>query len=236
MAPLQFGSLVFDYQVIDVIGPTDLLTSSCNELAHLLQEFLPVDPEVLERAPSFNFHHIGLTRDPVHLMTSAVTIVPTTTVEECPELDFLLIGGPNPIGFELHPKYADFIRNHVAQGKTLFTNCTGAIVAALAGVLDGKSATVNNVEYNWAKKQFPKVNWTKSSKWIIDGNIWTASGALAGMDMFSYWLEKNYGLAVLTLGALGLDYEPRDVAGLFRVLPKRFDASGNQISTHVFPE
>jgi len=40
----------------------------------------------------------------------------------------------------------------------------------------------------------------------------------------------------MKLGALGLDYEPRDIDGLFTVLEIRFDAGGRQISTHVFPE
>lgn len=111
--------------------------------------------------------------------------------------------------------------------------CTGAFVAALAGVLDGKNATINHVEYEWVKKRFPQVKWTME-QWVVDGNIWTGSGAVAGMDMVSHWIKENYGLDVLTAGALGLDFEPRDVDGLFTVLPKRYDANGKQISTHVY--
>ncbi|KAJ9611804.1 hypothetical protein, variant [Exophiala oligosperma] len=235
MAPLNIGILVYDYQAIDIIGPTDLLNSSSKVLAERLRTFIPVDDEVIEQAPDFIFHHIGLTREPVRLLTSALTIVPSTTVHECPELDFLLIGGPAPVRFQLAEEYADFIRRHVASGKLTFSTCTGAAVLAAAGVLDGKSATINNIEYDWVKKRYPRVNWTKERKWIIDGNIWTAGGAVAGMDMFSHWLKENYGLSVLTNGALGLDYEPRDYDGLFTVLPKRYDDEGEQISTHHVP-
>jgi transcriptional regulator GlxA family with amidase domain len=236
MAALNFGSLVFDYQAIDVLGPTDLLNSSSKALAKLLKEyFIPYEDEVIERAPDFNFHHIGLTLEPVQLLTSAVTVVPTTTIDDCPELDILLVGGPNILGFKFPDKFANFIRRHVAAGKILFTTCTGAGAVAATGVLDGKNATVNNVEYDWCRKNYPKVKWTKKQKWIVDGNIWTASGAVAGMDMVSHWLKENYGLAVLTHGALGLDYEPRDANGLFNVLPKRYDEHGNQIATHHVP-
>ncbi|KAK4942067.1 hypothetical protein LTR10_018103 [Elasticomyces elasticus] len=236
MAPLQFGSLVYNYQAIDVIGPTDLLNSASKALAKSLQKFIPIEDEVIERAPDFVFHHIGLTLEPVQLLSSAITIVPTTTVEECPELDCLLIGGPAPVGFQLPDKYADFIRRHVAAGKIVFSTCTGAAVLAAAGVLDGKAATINIVEYDWVRKQFPRVKWTKEQKWVIDGNIWTAQGAVAGMDMFAYWLKENYGLKVLTNGALGLDYEPRDSNGLLNVLPKRYDEDGKQIATHHIPQ
>ncbi len=234
MAPIHVGCPLYNYQAIDVVGPIDLLNSATKKMMKLLKVFCPVDDAVFDRAPEFIFHHIGITRDPVDFLTSNITIVPTTTVDDCPELDMLILGGPDPIGFQLHPKFADLVRSHVASGKLLFTNCTGASVAASTGVLDGKNATVNHMEYQYIKKQYPNVKWTNEKKWVVDGNIWTASGAVAGMDMFSHWLKENFGLGVLTSGALGLDYEPRDVDGLFTVLPKRYDSDGKQISTHVF--
>jgi transcriptional regulator GlxA family with amidase domain len=235
MAPVHIGSLVYDYQAIDVIGPFDLLNSSSKGLAKLLQDYIPIDDEVLKQAPEFVFHHIGLTLEPVRLLTSEVTIVPSTTVDECPELDLLLLGGPAPDEFKLPAKYADFIRRHAAAGKTIFTTCTGAAVLAATGVLDGRKATINNVEYDWTRKAFPRVKWTKEQKWVVDGNLWTGSGAVAGMDMIAHWLLENYGLKVLTNGALGLEYEPRDINGLYNVLPKRYDENGKQIATHHVP-
>lgn len=55
------------------------------------------------------------------------------------------------------------------------------------------------------------------------------------MDMFLHWLKENYGLSVVTNGALGLDYEPRDYDGLFTVLTRRYDDEGEQICTHHVP-
>jgi transcriptional regulator GlxA family with amidase domain len=235
MPPFHIGALVFDYQAIDVIGAFDLLNSSGKGILNAINYFTPVDEKVLSRAPEFVFHHIGETLEPVNLLSSSVTIVPTTTIEECPELDALLIGGPNPVGFKLSKKYAEYIRRHVAAGKLLFTTCTGSSVVASTGVLDGKSATINNIEYAHTKKQYPKVNWTKEKKWIVDGNIWTGSGAVAGMDMMAHWLKENYGLGVLTAGAAGLDFEPRDVqGGLDTVLEQRYDEGGKRLSPHEF--
>ncbi|KAI0442334.1 class I glutamine amidotransferase-like protein [Xylaria telfairii] len=230
---ITFGALVYNYQAIDVIGTTDLLNSAGRDILDALKVYAPIDESTFSRAPEIVFHHIGLSKEPVTLLSSNLTLVPTTTVNECPELDILLLGGPNPVDFELDPKYAEFIRRHVAAGKLLFTTCTGAFVAALAGVLDGKNATINHVEYQWVKKRFPQVKWTMK-QWVVDGNIWTGSGAVAGMDMMSHWIKENYGLDVLIAGALGLDFEPRDVDGLFTVLPKRYDANGKQISSHVY--
>lgn len=235
MAPIHVGCPIYDYQAIDVVGLTDLLNSSSKLVLQLIGEYGPVDNAALARAPEFVFHQIGAeTRDPVTLLSSSLTLVPTTTVAECPALDILILGGPNPANFALDPQFAELVRRHVAAGKLLFTNCTGAAVAASTGVLDGRRATVNHVEYEYVAKRYPAVQWTRDVKWVVDGNVWTASGAVAGMDMVSHWLKENFGLDVLTYGAKGLDYEPRDVDGLLTVLPKRYDADGKQISTHVF--
>jgi transcriptional regulator GlxA family with amidase domain len=69
----------------------------------------------------------------------------------------------------------------------------------------------------------------------VDGNIWTGSGAVAGMDMIAHWLKENYGLDVLMAGAAGLDFEPRDVqGGLDTVLEQRHDKRGKRLSPHEF--
>ncbi|KAL7940240.1 class I glutamine amidotransferase-like protein [Trichoderma barbatum] len=234
MATIHVGTLAFAYQIMDSAGPTDLLCSANRSALQALTKYGPIDEELISRAPQFVFHQIGVNRDPVFLGSSQLIILPTTTVDECPELDILLVPGPYLGNFELHPKHADFICRHVAAGKLLWTTCTGASVVASTGVLDGKRATVNNVEYNWVRKRWPKVKWTREKKWIIDGNIWTGSGAYAGTDMVAHWLNENYGLDLLIQAANSLDYEARDADGLYTVFPQRCDSQGNKLSTHVF--
>ncbi|KAL3455336.1 putative thij/pfpi [Aspergillus heterothallicus] len=235
MAPIHVGTLVFDYQAIDIIGPCDVLNSSSRHLLQAINRYTPVDPATIAKAPEFVFHHIGETLDPVLLLTSTFTVVPTATPDDVPELDILIVGGDSPAYTHLPPKLQQLIRAHVAAGKLLFTTCTGSAVVAAAGALDGKNATVNNLEIEFIKQTYPKVKWTTAKKWIIDGNIWTGSGAVAGMDMVAHWVKENFGLEVLTAACLSLDYEPRDQDGLFTVLPARFDEKGNRVSTHVFP-
>ncbi|KAL4811754.1 class I glutamine amidotransferase-like protein [Aspergillus spinulosporus] len=234
MAPITVGALLFNYQAIDVIGPFDLLNSAGKALLTSLSHYTTVSSETIAKAPEFVFHHIGETLEPMTL-TSGVTLVPTTTVNDAPELDILLIGGDNPNRSNIPESFKEFIRRHVASGKLLFTNCTGAAVVAQTGVLDGKAATVNKIEFNWIKQKYPAVKWTKAKNWVVDGNIWTGSGAVAGMDMVAHWIKENYGLDVLTEAARSLDFEPRDVDGLFTVLPPRFDANGRRVASHVFP-
>jgi transcriptional regulator GlxA family with amidase domain len=232
---IHFGSLVYEYQTMDIAGPFDFINLASRHVAEYGYSHGAVSKETVDKSPSFVFHHIAETLEPVKLMTSGFMITPTDTLDDHPELDYLLIGGPMPETFEFAPKYVDFIKQHHAAGKTIFTTCTGASALASTGILDGKNATVNNVEYNWITKKYPNVNWSKDKKWVIDGNIWTGGGVVAGMDMFAHWLEKTYGKDVMIAAAMQLDFEPRDINGMIGVVPLRYDASGKQISTTVFP-
>ncbi|KAF5548738.1 hypothetical protein FNAPI_8178 [Fusarium napiforme] len=206
MATVQFGILAFAYQVIDASGPMDLLGSANKSAFRINREYGPVGDELISQAPQFTFHHIGVTKDPVKLGTGQMTIMPTTT---------------------------DLISETSICTQSMPTSSANILVAS-TGVLNGKTATVNNIEFEWVRNRWPQVNWTREKKWIIDGNIWTGSGAVAAMDMVAYWLKENYGLPVLIQASSTLDYEPRGEDGLFNVLPQRCDSKGEKISTHVF--
>lgn len=119
--------------------------------------------------------------------------------------------------FQLSPEFANFIKKHVAAGKGIFCTCTGAFAIASSGVLNGKKATTNHGMLEEAKKARPEVAWEKK-QWVVDGNIWTAGGACAGMDMMAHWVMENYGVDLAKFGFQGLDFVPRDVEGKHIVL------------------
>uniref|UniRef100_A0A8H7NGX8 DJ-1/PfpI domain-containing protein n=1 Tax=Bionectria ochroleuca TaxID=29856 RepID=A0A8H7NGX8_BIOOC len=231
---LTVGTLAYGYQAIDAFGLLDVLSSGSDIFVNDLELFHAVNPIAKGKAPKVVFHHVGLNREPIQALTTGLTLVPTCTVDDAPDFDILLVPGPNPYGFELDPRFKELIHRQVASGRLLFTNCTGACIAAQAGVLDGKKATVNHAFLKWAAKEYPNVNWTAEAQWVVDGNVWTAAGAVAGMDMAAHWLKENYGKEVMTLSAMNLDFEPRDVKGVLNVIPQRYDAEGKQTASHVF--
>lgn len=140
-----------------------------------------------------------------------VMIRPSTTCDTCPELDYLLVGGPDPFTFKLSDRFTSFLQAHVAANKILFTTCTGAFAVASSGILDGKNATVNHGVIDLAKQKFPNVKWDKDLQWVVDGNIWTSGGAYAGADMMARWVVENYGQEIANVGFEALDFQPRDV-------------------------
>ena len=169
--------------------------------------------ELAKKGLDIEFHHIGLTMEPI-LHTAGFKSYPTTTIHDCPKLDYLLIGGPCPHYLMNIPESVlAFIRTRIEEVQTLFTTCSGGMVAAAAGVLNGKKATTNHGFIPMAMKTMPQVKWDKKKQWVIDGKFWTAGGACAGMDMFAHWVTERCGREVAEAGYLSLDYEPRDVDG-----------------------
>jgi len=114
MAPIQFGILMVPYQTLDVAAPLDVLTSCSKDGLKEMEAFgWPGTAGITEKAIDIKFHHINDTMDPV-TMTGGVKILPTTTIDNCPELDYLLVGGPDPVNYQLSEAFADFLRKHVS--------------------------------------------------------------------------------------------------------------------------
>ena len=200
--------------MLDVAGPIDILGCASQEVLKLVEPF-GIPPELISKGIDIQFHYIGETLSPV-TVSAGLKVAPTVTYDTCPKLDYLLIGGPDPSFFQnISPKLTQFVQERTKEVKTLFTTCTGAMVAAAVGVLDGMNATTNHGAIPMSQQMFPKVKWTNEKQWVVDGNgkFWTSGGASAGMDMFAHWVMENYGRDVAETALMGLDFEPRDVRG-----------------------
>ncbi|KAF4634786.1 hypothetical protein G7Y89_g3312 [Cudoniella acicularis] len=210
MASIQFGILMVPYQTIDAAGPTDILFCCSRALISQYENAsLPGFSGLSEKAIPIEFHYINETLDPVTL-SSNFKALPSTTCDDCPPLDYLLIGGPDMLTFQLSPRFEKFIQEHVKAGKGIFTTCTGGFAIASSGVLDGKRATTNHGALEMAMQAVPNVKWVKE-QWVQEGNIWTAGGACAGMDMMAHWVVENYGMEIAKIAFGLLDFQPRDV-------------------------
>ncbi len=87
------------------------------------------------------------------------TVVPTHTYADNPPIDVLLVpGGAASRSPDLGPEI-EYIRKIFPRLKYLITICTGAGIAAQAGVLDGYRATTNKAAWNTMVAMGPKVKW-----------------------------------------------------------------------------
>jgi putative intracellular protease/amidase len=111
-------------------------------------------------------------------------VVTDCSLSDCPHLDVLLI--PGGLGTRMqvgNKELIDFIRERAEKATMVCSICTGSVLLAEAGLLDGKKATTNKRAFNWAKNGWDKVLWQESARWQRDGKFITSSGVSAGTDL-----------------------------------------------------
>lgn len=71
--------------------------------------------------------------------------------------------------------------------------CTGAMLLARTGLLDGRKATTH---WKWCEilaKKYPKIDVNPDPIFVRDGNVCTSAGITAGMDLSLALVEEDFG-------------------------------------------
>lgn len=117
----------------------------------------------------------------------ASSMGPRTAVDDrfgARDYDLLLIPGGSGTRTEVtNEPLLNWLTNTAAKAEITTSVCTGSALLACAGLLDDRSATTNKNAFDWVAKHGPETNWQRSARWVEDGDIFTASGVSAGIDM-----------------------------------------------------
>ena len=95
----------------------------------------------------------------------------------------LIPGGPGTRTELANPAVLDWLKTASAKAEITMSVCTGSVLLARAGLLDGRRATSNKMSFAWVQEQGPDVDWVAEARWVEDGRLFTSSGVSAGMDM-----------------------------------------------------
>ena len=85
----------------------------------------------------------------------------------------------------------NFVKRAAESCDLILSVCTGALILAAAGILDGRKATTHWQALN-ELKAFPKVT-VEHQRYIRDGKIITSAGVSAGIDMALYIIKELHG-------------------------------------------
>jgi transcriptional regulator GlxA family with amidase domain len=157
---------------------------------------------------------LGPTCSPV-ISFEGVSTNPRKTFDDCPKLDVLFVpGGSNPVEVIVaHPRgernpYLEFLNNQAADAKLVCSVCTGALLLAAAGLLDGHTVTTH-----WAYKDvlrlFPCHVVDDYRRYVQSGNRITGGGISSGLDESFYIVSQLYGLGVARDCQLKMQYHPQ---------------------------
>lgn len=91
------------------------------------------------------------------------------------------------------PGLIDYVRWAVPRTRRIASICTGALILAEAGLLDGRRATTHWNYANQLKGRYPRIKVEEDRIFIKDGPIWTSAGMSAGLDLALALVEDDLG-------------------------------------------
>jgi transcriptional regulator GlxA family with amidase domain len=168
---------------LDVVGPLEILATTGYFAA---DDARPYDIAVVaENAGTV-------------IASSGLAITATLSFEDVladdRDIDTLMIaGGHGSSAAMKHPPLVAFLRAAAPRARRVASICTGALLLAEAGLLDGRRASTH---WFWCPKletDYPHVEVDRDAIYVRDGNIWTSAGVTSGMDLALALIEDDLG-------------------------------------------
>jgi putative intracellular protease/amidase len=163
--------------------------------------------EVLSRLPGAEVVFVGFEPGPVRTDTRMLALYADAALEDLPEPDIVVHPGGFGTRRLMHDeRMLDWLRR--AHETTTWTTsvCTGSLVLAGAGLLDGLDATTH-----WAARDILEERGARyvPERFVEQGKIVTAAGVSAGIDMALHLAARIAGDDVAQAIQLSIEYDPQ---------------------------
>lgn len=164
--------------------------------------------EVLAHLPGATIHWVGLETGVVRTEEGAgVGINVDELIEDVPNPDVIVVpGGRGEADLRASERFMAWLKAAHETSTWTTSVCTGSLVLAAAGILDGKKATSH-----WlALDQLPQWGAEPTLERVVEqGKVITAAGASSGIDMALQLAAKIGGDFVAQTIQLGIEYDPQ---------------------------
>ncbi|MBF9069210.1 GlxA family transcriptional regulator [Streptacidiphilus fuscans] len=124
------------------------------------------------------------------------TLTGVAGLDATEDADTVIVPNRPDVETPRHPAVLDAVRRAHARGARLIGFCSGAFTLAEAGVLDGRRATAH---WQWAdsfRAMFPAVHLESDVLFVDDGDILTAAGSAAALDLGLHVVRRDHGAEV----------------------------------------
>jgi transcriptional regulator GlxA family with amidase domain len=163
--------------------------------------------EVLSRVPGANVTFVAEDLEPRRTDSGRLALTADATLAELAHPEIVLVpGGPGQMGQMDPGPLHDWLRAAHETSTWTVSVCTGSLILAAAGLLDGKRATSH-----WlALERLGELGAVPvAERTVFDGKLVTAAGISAGIDMALALAARIAGERVAESIQLTLEYEPR---------------------------
>jgi putative intracellular protease/amidase/YHS domain-containing protein len=154
-----------------------------------------------QRMP-FQLYTVAATAKPIRA-SGGMKIVPDYTFANAPSPKVIVI----PAQGDDSPAVLDWIRKASQTADVTMSVCTGALLLAKTGLLDGKTATTHHNSYKIFERQFPKITLKRGARFVEAGNLASAGGLTSGMDLAMRVVERYFGREVAETNAYYMEYQ-----------------------------
>jgi transcriptional regulator GlxA family with amidase domain len=174
--------------------------------------------------PGLSYETVSFDREPV-LLANGLEVVPGKRFDEVSKVDVLLVpGGPGWRAAANDARVLAFVRR-VAPDALVCSVCTGAMILAQAGVLDGLRATTkfevvppeaSPLDELW--QRYPAIR-SEPALVVDNGRVVTGGGVTLCIDAVLYLLEKRFGKQAAHEVARIMEYGAARAANAQRFAP-----------------
>jgi transcriptional regulator GlxA family with amidase domain len=163
--------------------------------------------EVLRSVPGWEVRFVGAAKGNVRTDSGALGLSVDYTLEEVREPDIVLVpGGEGSEAAMVDETVLDWLRAVDRSTKWTTSVCTGSLVLAAAGLLDGRRATSHWLYLERLGRMGAD---PVGGRFVVDGKVVTAAGVSAGIDMALHLVGLEAGPEVAQAIQLGIEYDPQ---------------------------
>jgi transcriptional regulator GlxA family with amidase domain len=138
---------------------------------------------------------------------NGLKVVPHFSREDCPSPQILIVPGGAGTRPLLHkPALLEWIRLKAKHAELTMSVCTGALVLAKAGLLDGLRATTHHECFDLLREIGPRTEVIETERFIDNDRILTAAGISAGIDSSLHVVERLLGADAANTTARYMEY------------------------------
>lgn len=166
--------------------------------------------EVFCNAPGVTVTFVAEQAGPVMADSGMLQLVAEKCFADVAEADILLVpGGEGEYLLRNHQPTIDWLRQVDKTTQWTTSVCTGALLLAAAGILEGRAASTH-----WAfRDELAGLGVVPSAKRVTEfaregGGVMTAAGVSAGIDMALILVGRLFGKDVGEALELGIEYDP----------------------------
>ncbi len=183
--------LIFeDVEVLDFCGPFEVF-SVANRFTD---------------TPAFDVVTIAEKPGPV-LTRGGLSVNPHRRLTDCPTPDILLVPGGEGTRTEMdNATLIDWIRQAAEKAEMVLSVCTGALLLAKAGLLDGLEATTHHDAIDLLREVAPKAIVPAHRRLVDNGRVVCSGGIAAGIDMSLHVVARLLGLEIAEKTARQMEY------------------------------